>query len=318
MGGAISKSSNLNMGRGQEAFSRNEASSSEPRQRQVDGGSSDLPVRRNNNSPFGCFGVRPRAPVPSKQSAEYVCEQIRNQRHELIDFRYIDSLKNIPVIKNQYKNTTVSQYRADKNYPSSPLDVRPTSIDFKNFCAHGTNLSSVISALVHTNQQLVPGVKARKLGVKFDTGENRELTFSDVNRKYVSTVTMNTRTSRLDEAVNYAQLAADKSSSSHRSNRLKSDSIPVVVFGDGAGDLQTINSSVRNEVLFKRVNIRMLAVADGDKEFVEATLRHLNIDDVKVIPQEEIDTDSYAPPDVTQSVELQPEDYWRNLWVQAR
>ena len=172
---------------------------------------------------------------------------------------------------DNYKYKTVREYVEGKHYPAG-IDVRPNDFDPKSvdFCAHGTNLQSALQAISNTNMQLVPGIKQVKLqGDISKTGESGGIT--PFNRKYVSTVALNYYNSTCRGVIGYAE----RSAGGFNSSKTDESRIPVVVVGDGVEGMG-VNSDIKNEVGYKRVNIRMLVLKDErDLERVRVILNEM-------------------------------------------
>ncbi|MEZ2578453.1 hypothetical protein [Buttiauxella ferragutiae] len=170
-----------------------------------------------------------------------------------------------------YRFNTVGDYKQAKKYPQG-IDCRPildfealqikagSTVDFMDYddrlslCAHGTNLQSVLSAVVHSNLQLIPGIKQIKLCGKLpETGESCGVT--KLNRKYVSTVSLKYDHSTYDDVIKYAFSAAN----SFNLSKSYTSKIPVVVLGEGVAEGEYVYSRVHNETVYRRVNIRILA-----------------------------------------------------------
>lgn len=176
-----------------------------------------------------------------------------------------------------YAHRTVGEYRKAKKYPSG-IDMRPVEFDpakyystFDNpVCAHGTNLETVVKSILNTNMQLVPAIKQIKLqGDLPQTGESAGVT--SFNRKFVSTVSLGCITSDYFDVKYYADKAAG---SSNKSSTIESK-MPVIVIGDGV-ERCPVQSTVANEMGYKRVNIRLLALKNAsDIKFVTTLLGKL-------------------------------------------
>lgn len=190
-----------------------------------------------------------------------------------------DKNRQVPYKGNKY--ASVAEYRKTKDYPSKSLDLRPEAFGFKDLRVHGTSLLSVLSAIMHSNKQLVPGIKLRKLlGSGSTSGESQGIVdyqHSHISNKYVSSVLLNQRTlENLAIPIGYSCLMAspEQSFSSH---------CPVLVLGDGAGKCLALSDSEHNEVADQRINIRILvAQTSEDKQVILDILSHLKIEDIKV------------------------------------
>jgi hypothetical protein len=163
--------------------------------------------------------------------------------------------------------------------------------NLENVGAHGTNLSAIINAIANSNSQIVPGIKMRKLGIRPSGGESFGTT--DLNRKYVSCISLNFADSKISDALKYAEESSSNFLTKDAS--LFSDVIPCVVVGEakarskkfqqetGKHDvIFPVNSDIAMEIAFKRLNIRIIAVEDEYKNLVKEILRELNVSDIKI------------------------------------
>ena len=178
----------------------------------------------------------------------------------------------------KYNQMSVAEYKDISGYPYKSLDLVPRYFQLHDLCGHGTNLTAVISALMHSNGQLVPGIKARKLGAQMTTGVSKGTSIG--NQRYVSSVGLGYLTSSITDVKKYAMQAIKKNS------RLHSDHVPVLVLGDGMveGD---VHSNIKNERVFKRLNIRGVAVPADRIPLIEAIKEVLNLPDIKVFKMDD-------------------------------
>lgn len=252
-----------------------------------------------------------------QKMAYMICEEIRKQAVEIMDFSSMDTVGfteegmralklpeeyieasrdalNSDNIKKKYQDSSVKSYIKNKKYPSKKRDLRPHTFDFDNICAHGTNLSSVVSALIHTNKQLTPGIKATKLGVKIKTGQSGGKSL--LNQRYVSTVPAYYQDSNLDLSLaeKYSFNSSRKLGGYLESFVLPSDTIQILVLGDGIDRGKvTSGGDHQHERVYKRVNIRVVAIEANHKETVLEILKFLDIKDIRVCTFEDLKIESF-------------------------
>ncbi|HBF10050.1 MAG TPA: hypothetical protein DDW29_17480 [Gammaproteobacteria bacterium] len=146
-------------------------------------------------------------------------------------------------------------------------------------CAHGTNVKAIISALMHSNQQLVPGIKSRKLGLDMMSGETNGTSL--LNQKFVSTVGLSYLSSTIYHAKSYALRATKVSPLVQKKSQSLADTIPAVALGNGAAE-GNVWSSIGNERVFKRFNIHGVAVPKEYIPLMVAIKETLNIFDLQI------------------------------------
>jgi len=242
-------------------------------------------------------------PLSLEELAESTIKSITAKSSNLISFddfkdikyetRRTSFLKEKHTKYLDYAYKTVASYKESKG--KNELDARPRDFEFSNenllHCgAHGTNLSAAIGAIIHCNSQVVPGLKLRKLGISPTVGESRGI--SDLNRKYVSCISLTRCGQDLSGAMKYAQRATGKALSGDHSKAV-TDNIPAILFGDGAvreskgidgdeSDAFWLTSSVSGEVVFKRLNMRIIAVPDEHTDLTKKILEKLGVEDIRV------------------------------------
>lgn len=197
----------------------------------------------------------------------------------LIDFtRFVfKDTRQETLLRNRYKNypkITISDYRRMSNYPDDGIkDSRPLLFDANanNVVVHGTDLEAVLKSVLNCNMQIAPVIKQFKLqGVQPGSGESAQTGTSKRNCRYVSVFYLKYLTSNFSGAIEYATNAA---SVFRTGNDNFFNKIPVVVVGD-AIHLSSSYSGLGNEMLCKRLNIRLLAFKDeADKEMAMEWLR---------------------------------------------
>lgn len=168
---------------------------------------------------------------------------------------------------------------------------RKVLVPVNRLCAHGTSLASVISCLLYTNKQLVPGVKLRLLtGGSSSSGESKGIINLDVcqhsNNKYVTAVTLS---EKITQSETHSFCIADGYSTAFLLGDEKSASnVPIIVIGNGVGKGgRNEYGRAPTEWLWQRVDIRLLVVREEDKADILAVLSTLKIHDVKVCTKQE-------------------------------
>ena len=226
-------------------------------------------------------------------------------------FEYLDTVQD--AVCKFGPDASVTDYEQLKSYrtatPSNPNDVKPTHHQEATL-AHGTNLKTVASALLFSRGQLVPGLKARKLGLNIETGENRGV--STHNLKYVSSVNIKgEKITSLPVAAFYALNAAtSKAPTESRQKNEAAFSIfknarnypitcngrqflpeslagnrlattPVIVLGENT-KAQIVEGGLKDEMQSKRLNLRELLVPDESVALVEEVVRQCGEQNVVV------------------------------------
>ncbi|MEC8009655.1 MAG: hypothetical protein VX185_02705 [Pseudomonadota bacterium] len=221
--------------------------------------------------------------------ARDLCHEVQGQMSNTIDFQDLIDLKaesdnadghplKETTIK-KYHQTDVAEYRDKTNYPSKSLDIKSQRLVLNELCAHGTNVKAIISALMHSNQQLVPGIKSRKLGLDMMSGETNGTSL--LNQKFVSTVGLSYLSSTIYHAKSYALRATKVSPLVQKKSQSLADTIPAVALGNGAAE-GNVWSSIGNERVFKRFNIHGVAVPKEYIPLMVAIKETLNIFDLQI------------------------------------
>jgi hypothetical protein len=157
-------------------------------------------------------------------------------------------------------------------------------------CGHGTNLTSALKALIHSNKQMVPTIKAKKLGIEVETGEGFGTGIPNCfNQLAVSTISLKDPSMADLKSLHYYKDNASRVDGFLKKVELPSYTIPTIVLGDGVAVPQSYDASMGWETFKKRVNIRMMAVNEKDKELVLAMLTHLGHDDVGICTFDDLD-----------------------------
>lgn len=149
----------------------------------------------------------------------------------------------------------VGIYRQETGYPAAnSIDHRPETWDLSgnDSVAHGTNAAVVLYSLANCNLQIIPVNKQIKL---LGTEHKYIKTISAGNYyqlcKGVHVTGLYIRSSYFNDMKDLALLATKNSANFF-------ESMPVVVFGDGAGEKGDIHLNVDNQHTRARVNIRGL------------------------------------------------------------
>ena len=220
----------------------------------------------------------------------------------------------------RYKNTAAyREYAAAKNIYSEEYEDKvdpnePRMVD-AGLCAHGTNFHSALSALAHGGF-LLPSRQRTKRGATATTGENwsdehtryrnwNEAAKNRANQRYISTVMLRYLTSEFDEVITYADSASkDQAEGGYLIRALPTDlenrhgfheniyqklsEIPTVIIGDGRGGRTYVSSGVSNEIMYRTVKIRMLAVPERYVEDIRILLRDTGNGEIPVVAIEQL------------------------------
>ncbi len=251
------------------------------------------------------------------QEAEKYIRLARKQLRDKMDFtdfsNYIEAIRK--VVQNIYgtvsvdyvdrvnelmerNGSSVQDYRS--NYPGEAIDMRPKFLNNKKSylsVCHGTKFASVLFALLFSNKQLLPGIKARELGIPIITGESGGVT--ELNADYVSVAPLGASQDAwtLHACCNYTERAVFLEANDLELRKLAY--MPALVFGENElvikyneerdgrykGEdyiFRGRGQFFRVEVAAKRLNIRLIVVPKEDKMLVLEILKHLEIYDIKV------------------------------------
>ncbi|WP_339046166.1 hypothetical protein [Candidatus Mesenet endosymbiont of Agriotes lineatus] len=194
-------------------------------------------------------------------------------------------------------------------YPEINLE-RSDLVNIRTFCAHGTNAWTLFSACTFANGQLLPGNEIKLSGMFAASGESKAK--GEKGKNSVSTVLLSRFEADLKTPMYYADVYGSKYSYDYqavyktlfkkynkrsKSNDLKKEienffntnmeeaykklsNMGLVILGDGIGQYsQNPFSGAGNtsdEVLYKRVNIRVVIVEEKDKNFVQELIESIN------------------------------------------
>lgn len=287
---------------------------------------SNLPAGKNNSN-----NIPPRSSIvphsnaiarqTTSEDVSAICEGIKKRLKSTIDFsslsygnieeyeldffrgkslEYAKKILSLDNKKIKLQGKSVEEYRNEKKYPLKGIDKRKQITESSEFCAHGTNLSSIVSALLHTNSQLVPQFKASKLGVGLRSKELVPLS----RQRYVETLPAHrTCDGNFVFDLNKAKYYSTQTSAvaeERVDSPLKSDSMTAIVLGDGLERGLTIGEAEREmdesrKSSYKRVNIRTVAVADENKALVAQIFVKLGISDVDLRTYSELSETNHWP-----------------------